>query len=1013
MWSTGNSVLLRVLGPIELVGAGEIDLLSSRLRRLLAALLATGGSVVSVDRLVDTLWGEALPEDPDAALHSLVARLRARLRAAAGPSGNGGPEPALLTRSPGYLLQVPTERLDATQFEGLAAAARTVLVERPAEAEQLFDDALGLWRGPAYAEFADEDFARPEAARLEELRLTAEEDRIEAALRSGRHSAATAQLEALLAREPLRERPHRQFMLAHYRGGRQADALAVARSFRVRLIDELGLDPSPQLQRLEEQILRQDAQLDWVGEPAGQPPIAPRAGGDTVPWPRSAGGGVPAMLGRDDDLSDLVGAVQPGSLVTLTGPGGVGKTTLARAATAQLASRFPDGVVTVELAAVATGQDVPTAVMTALAMQPRAELGPIERVVRTLAGRQLLLVLDNCEHVLDGAAELADAVVHGCPGVALLATSRAPLDSTAEQVWAVPPLATPPPHVIDTTAVGRTPAAQLFVERASARNRNFRLDDGNAAVVAEVCRRLDGLPLALELAAARMAAMTPADLVDRLSWRFRLLRGGDRAPERHRTLRAVVDWSFELLDDQSQRAFEVVSVFAGTFSLEEADQLLSAAADVIGSGDAGAETVLSLVDRSMVAVTVSGAMTRYVLLDTLRAYGREQLAARSQTQQVRRAHAELFAGLAEEADRHLFEAGHVVAVERLGAAVDELRVAWSWALEHDLALAVRLVGGLAIYVEHRMPAEVAGWAEQTVAAVDRATGQPLPAVAKLLGVAAAGARFAGDLGRARHLLERGLALTESVAVEAYLRYLLAEVALFEGRLSEVDALAATVSRLPVPRGLAQMVELISPLPAAYRGDLATAVQRAEELYANARTGDRAVLLGWTTYVLAEVLIDIDPDRAQALLLEALNEAAHTGDRYLTGAASVAAAAVTGRHGDPAAAAHLFLDVIGHWSDLGDWLHQWTTLRNVVNLLVRVGRDQDAAVLHGALTARENAAPIYGEDAERMAAARDLLESRLGNARLAELSYRGRLLADADVVALARTALGAQLLTTTG
>ena len=1004
MWSTDGDVLLRVLGPIELAGAGRVDLLSGRLRRLLAVLLAAGGAVVSVDRLVDGLWGESPPEDPEAALHSLVARLRARLRATTTTAANDGRAPVLLTRSPGYLLQVGPDDLDATRFQTLTAAARTALAERPAEAERLFDEALRLWRGPAYAEFADEDFARPEAARLEELRLTAEEDRVDAALHRGRHAAATAQLEALLTRDPMRERPHRQLMLAHYRSGRQADALAVSRGFRHRLVQELGLDPSPDLQRLEEQILRQDPQLDWIGDPVDPPDRRPSTSTTAVHPVHTPRTGVAALVGRDDDLAELLRSVQPGGLITLTGPGGVGKTTLARAVAAVLSPHFNDGAVSVELAAVANGRDVPAAVMTALAMPPRADPGPLQRVVNTLTSRQLLLVLDNCEHVLDGAATLADAVVLGCPGVAVLATSRAPLDTNTEQVWAVPPLATPPPQITDRTTVERTPAVQLFVERAAARNRNFRLDDRNAATVAEICRRLDGLPLAIELAAARMAVMTPADLVDRLSWRFRLLRGGDRSPERHRTLRAVVDWSYDLLEEAARRTFEVLSVFAATFSLEEADRLLSAVADVSGSGSAGVETVLSLVEQSMVAVVPTGDTTRYVLLDTLRSYGRERLEARLGSGPAQRAHAELYASLTEEADSQLFEAGHVAAVDRLGAAMDELRAAWSWALHHDLVLAMRLVGGMAIYVEHRMPAEVTDWADQTVAAANRAAGPPAPALAKALGVAAAGARFAGDLHRARQLLESGLGLAESPAVEAYLSYVQAEVALFEGRLSEVDTLVTKISQQPRPRGLAQMMELISPLATAYRGDIGAAVERAETLYANAQTGDRRVLLGWTTYVLAEVLIDVDPVRSQKLLLDALAEGRRTGDRYLTGVASVAAAAGNSRYGDPASAASLFLDVIQHWSELGDWLHQWTTLRNVVNLLVRLGRDQEAATLHGALTARANLPPLFGDDAQRMAEARVLLEGRLGREDFAELSRRGERLSDTDVVTLARTIL---------
>jgi predicted ATPase len=295
--------------------------------------------------------------------------------------------------------------------------------------------------------------------------------------------------------------------------------------------------------------------------------------------------------------------------------------------------------------------------MTVLDLQPRQGVAPVDRLVEYLQSRTLLLVLDNCEHVVDAAAALADAVQRGCPAVTVLATSRSPLDLPGERVWAVAPLQLPPASAVDARGVAQAPSVRLFVQRASARSRTFVLDDGNAADVAEVCRRLDGVPLAIELAAARMAALSPADLVERLSWRFRLLRGGPRtASDRHRTLRAVVDWSYNLLDEPSQRVFEVLSAFAGRFPLTAAEQLVAALPDVasavVASGPdrdvAGA--VLSLVDRSMVAAAPEQPTT-YALLETLRAYGRERAEARGCLERVRRAHAELYTRLAVEAER--------------------------------------------------------------------------------------------------------------------------------------------------------------------------------------------------------------------------------------------------------------------------------------------------------------------------------------------------------------------------
>ena len=987
MSSPDDGVRVRVLGPIELARPDGPDPLTPRLRRLLAGLLISRGSVVSVDALAELMWRDVPPDDTDAALHSLIARLRGRLRSW------GNADAALLTRSPGYLLHLPAGALDADRFEQLTAAGRAAAAQRPEEAEELFAAGLALWRGAAYAEWADEDFARPESARLAEARLVATEDRAAAALNAGRSSAAAIHLQPLVEAEPLRERPHRQLMLAHYREGRQAEALAVARAYRERLADELGLDATPELRELETAILRQDPALDGPA-PSTAPAAASSSTAEAAGPPVTQG-----LVGRDEELADLVRGLQPGGLVTLTGPGGVGKTTLARAAAQSVVERFPDGRLTVELAAVTENTEVAAAVGTALRLQPRPGTELADRVVAHLAGRRMLLVLDNCEHLRTGTAALAEAVVDGCPDVAILATSRVPLEIRGERVWLLPTLATPAPTAHTAAAVESSAAVQLFVRRATDRRRDFRLDDANAEAVAELCRRLDGLPLALELAAARMSALTPGELAERLSWRFRLLHGGPRSPERHRTLRSVVDWSYALLPDDDRRCFEIVSVFAGDFTLTEAERLLAAL-------DAPAEvgSLLGLVDSSMITV-VPGSPTRYVLLETLRAYGREQLAGRGATDRARGAHAELYADLAEDAGRRLFAPGQEAGVAAVDAAFDEVRAAWTWALRHELPLAVRIVGGLGCYVEHRLPAEVAGWAEQTVAAAAAAAGpdRELPGLARAYGVAGAGQRFAGQLDRARELVECGLALPHDQWTGAYLRYLLSEISLFQGRLVEVAALSAeVVAAVPEHAGFGRMAALMITLAATYGGDAAGARERAEQLYA-AEQREPTVLRGWTTYVLAEALLDTEPERAAGLLTDTLAEARRTSDRYLAGVALVAAAAGRSRHGDPKTAAPLFAAVIEHWRDAGDWVHQWTTLRNVVELLIRLGRDEDAAVLYGGLT-RTGAGPTYGEDAERMAAAERLLEQRLGGVAYAEAHRRGTRSSDAELVARARTAL---------
>ncbi|HLZ38190.1 MAG TPA: BTAD domain-containing putative transcriptional regulator, partial [Mycobacteriales bacterium] len=414
---------LRVLGTLELVdgrrdGATSEALRSTRLRRLLAVLLVHAGSVVSVDRIADVIWGDSPPANPEAAVHNLVSRLRAALRTA-GASADDSPDPvALLTRAPGYVLQATGDAVDAACFEDLAARARACAVDRPERAVELFDAALGLWRGVAYAEFADEDFARAEASRLEELRVSAVEDRVQATLDLGRCTEAIARLEALVAAHPLRERPHAQLILALYRAGRQADALAVYRDYRERLDEELGLEPSAALQRLQADVLRQDAALDPGPAPGAAPPTGSPTPSATPPLAGSspavppvgnlpavgdppAVGNLPAVLpdlvGRDETLAAVSESLGEARVVTLVGAGGVGKTSVALHAAAR-APRCADGVWLCELAGVAEPEAVADALASVLGVQQRQGLTVVERLVEYLRPKHLLLVLDNCEH---------------------------------------------------------------------------------------------------------------------------------------------------------------------------------------------------------------------------------------------------------------------------------------------------------------------------------------------------------------------------------------------------------------------------------------------------------------------------------------------------------------------------------------------------------------------------------------------------------------------------------------
>ncbi len=544
-------VRVRVLGSLEL--GGDRGLRSGRLRRLLAVLLVHHGTVVSADRLAQLLWGDAQPAEPAAALQTLVWRLREAVRAAGCDSAV-----RILTRAPGYLLDVDGEQVDVVRFERLV---RTAGSQPPERSRALLEEALSLWRGPAYAEFADDEFARAEAARLEEFRLAAGSDWADAVMALDRPGDTLGRLAALVAADPLRERPRAQLMRALHRLGQSADALRTFRDYRDLLADELGLDPSQQLRDLEAAILRQDPEPDRAAPAAGTPgPQPPPAGNLRLE--------LTDLVGRAGDAATVLAALDGARVVTLTGVGGVCKTRLALQVAADAQPRYPDGAWLCELVGVRDATAVPDVVATTLGVQQRQGLTVTDRLVEYLRTRRLLLLLDNCEHVLDAAAALADALVRGCPGLTVLATSREPLGTDGERVLPVQPLPVPPASIPgDVPAVATVASVELFCLRAASASPAFALTSDNVAAVAEICRRLDGLPLALELAATRVPSFSPQEIADRLERRLQFLRSGRRIrAERHRTLASVVDWSYRLLTPLEQAVFERCSVFMGAFS---------------------------------------------------------------------------------------------------------------------------------------------------------------------------------------------------------------------------------------------------------------------------------------------------------------------------------------------------------------------------------------------------------------------------------------------------------------
>ncbi|WUR57393.1 winged helix-turn-helix domain-containing protein [Micromonospora chokoriensis] len=673
-----TAVQFGVLGPLAVTtDAGEpVVVPGTKVRALLADLLTNRNQVVSADRLIDDLWGEDSPANPAGALQVRVSQLRKALNDA-----EPGARDLVESRPPGYLL-----RADAVDADRFAELAHRTDVDRLSEA-------LALWRGEAYADVADAEFVRAEATRLAEQRLAVHERLAEARLARGEHDLVAADLADLVTRHPLHEGLRAVQLRALYAAGRQSEALDSYTDLRARLAEELGLDPGPELVALHRRILEQDAGLS-------APPRAAVAR-TSLPAP------LDELVGRAEALAE-VGALLPRQrLVTLVGPGGVGKTRLA-IETAR-AQSVPDGVQLVELAPLPAGDTlVAERVLAALGTYETAgtSMSPTDRVVAALRHRQLLLVLDNCEHVIEPVAALVARLLRDVPGLRVLATSREPLGLTGELLWEVPPLSVPDDGDLD--AVRRSAAGQLFAARAAAQQRGFRLDGQTAAAIAQLCRRLDGLPLALELAATRVRALGVRGVVDRLDDRFRLLTTQQRdVPPRQRTLTAVIGWSWDLLDETDRAVLARLAVFRDGCRPEAAEHVCGTDLD----------TLARLVDRSLVVLDDSGPDPRYRLLESVAAFCLDRL---TDADEVRARHAAYYTDLAERADPGLRGADQQRWLALLDAETANLRSAlghggglrlavalsWYWHLRGRLTEARR---ALAVAGDPEQEARAAPW----------------------------------------------------------------------------------------------------------------------------------------------------------------------------------------------------------------------------------------------------------------------------------------------------------------
>ncbi len=719
-----------VLGPLRVTGQDEpVPVGGNRLAGLLARLAVSAPHPVSAPTLIDAVWPDSAPRGAENALQSLVSRLRRAL---------GNPDMVRVVPG-GYVLSVGSEDVDAARFELLSSQGRDQLRRgEHARASATLGEALALWRGPEPAT----GLGAGESARLVERRLATLADRIDADLAAGRAADVVGELEALVLQHPQREGFTAQLMTALASSGRIPEALEAYERFRRGLAEDLGLDPSAQLADKHLALLR--GELD--PEPAE--PLAP-AERNSLPIPLTS------FLGRADHVARLRDALSGARLVTVLGAGGSGKTRLATEVAADLGDAARDGVWFAPLAPVTDPAEVPHAVLAALGHRDAALLDSRQRrpareateaLLESLDGRRALLVLDNCEHLLDAAAELAETLLSRCGELAVLATSREALGITGETLVPLPPLALPEADAGLDEATP-SPAVRLLTDRARAVRPDFVVSSTNVANVVEIVRRLDGLPLAIELAAARLRSLPISEVARRLDDRFRLLAGGSRtALPRHRTLHAVVEWSWELLSGPERCLAERVAVFPAGVTPPAA-----AAVCPTLPGSEVPDLLSALAEKSLLALA-GDEEPRYRMLETIREFGTARLAERGELGAARHAHAGCFAKLAADCEQLLHGPGQLAALRTLSAEHDNLLAGLRTLIDAgDAAGSITMALNLGQYwLLHGTRAEAATWLGLALSVPGevehgtRLTAEALRAVTGLAGIEASGGAGAGD-----------------------------------------------------------------------------------------------------------------------------------------------------------------------------------------------------------------------------------------------------------------------------
>ena len=928
-----------VLGPLRVRREGRaVPVPEGRRRSVLVCLLAHVPGSISAETLIEAAWPGEQPHDPRAALHTVMSRLRSLLGTGAIAAGPGG-----------YRLDVPAHAVDAQRFERLS---REAAAASPDRAAMLLDEALGMWRGPAFGDLAGREPVAVEAGRLELLRADAQEERARLALALDDPPDAVRRLESLLSEQPFREHAVELLMTSLHRCDRTAQALARYRGHRALMADELGLDPSPRLQELNARLLAAQAVVPSQAKAAAPCDLVP-------PWIDIS----TLFVGREDSAAVLAAAVAADRLVTVTGPGGVGKTRLVAETLPTLASLTRLPVIVVELATVQSARfEGAVAAAVGLTDVDTAGSAPRASLVARLRSHPALLVLDSAEHLLAELTPVVDILVRRAPELRLVLTSRRRTGLANETVLELAPLPAP---------VGDdAPAVLLVLDRVHRVRPAMTATPEVVAAIADICRRVDGLPLALELAASRVAALGATAVRDCLNQELAML-DADRVS-------GMVDWSTRLLPRPERDLFALLSVFTSRFGLDDVESVSSAMPDPPPTPVAA--LLADLIDASLVSVAETADPVQYHLLAVVRAESARMLEASDRAFAARRAHTSWVAALTERVAWDCTGPRSLSALATLDRHREDVEIALGRALDSgDLDLASRITQALGACPHWTAHPTLIDLVIETGEASAQ-NGGPHPGAIAAAAMALAGR---GELARCRDLAEPLLArsdVRESPWASYLVQTALGVAAVYAGDAAESELHWRSVLEIPnLPPALRAEAHCGLALLHRYQGNLALAADHGAAAVLLAETAGAASVQAFAHYAAGEAALG-SPDRGAALLAAASEEAAAAGATHVELVARLALLAALVRDGRLDDAATVAAGTVRIALQAGAWPQLWTCLRIVAELLAGIGRPEQAALLLFASDQASNAPPPMGDDIPRYAALRRRLDAGLGEVR---------------------------------